>query len=221
MRVFLFLLLFCVSSASFAQKLLFNLSYSYLQDQELDKAIQSYNFTRPFISEKQSLLIHGASGGITYLFKSDKKFRHGLNLSYTYYQSTANNQNFRNVLQLHQIMPAYVLYYGKKEETIGFFAQAKLQATLGALLRFQNGEAIVSDESTVKAFGLGGGLNAAAGYHLKISEKMRISPLISFTYCPYYYSPNMEVVLNQTMGMVNKNWSSFYNAQIGILLSFR
>ena len=56
--------------------------------------IKIYNFSRPFLTEKQPLIMHGLGPCISYIFKSQKKTKHGINLSYSYFKSSSGNENF-------------------------------------------------------------------------------------------------------------------------------
>ena len=57
-----------------AQKIEADLSYKYIFASNWDKAIQTYNFSRPFLTEKQPLFMHGINGSVAYIFKSENKF---------------------------------------------------------------------------------------------------------------------------------------------------
>ena len=79
-----------------AQELKTDLSYNYLYSNEWDKAIQTYNFSRPFNTERQPLINHGLNASLSYIFESNKNFKHGVNLSYSYFRSSAENENYEN-----------------------------------------------------------------------------------------------------------------------------
>ena len=103
-------LLLLKSSFSIAQEFKIDVSYNYLYSKQWDKAIQTYNFSRPFIAEKQPLLIHGLNSSLSYIFKSTKNLRHGINVSYSYFRSSAENENLENILKLHFLNLGYVLH---------------------------------------------------------------------------------------------------------------
>jgi hypothetical protein len=78
--LFLLLFLFLLIDAQ-SQEIETDLSYKYMFASNWDKAIQTYNFSRPFLTEKQPLFMHGINGSISYIFKSENKFKQGLNAS--------------------------------------------------------------------------------------------------------------------------------------------
>ena len=86
-----------------AQELKLDLSYKYIYSKQWDRAIQTYNFSRPFLTKKQPLLMNGLNTSLSYVFKNEKHFKHGINLSYSYFRSSAENENFNNSLNLHFI----------------------------------------------------------------------------------------------------------------------
>ena len=57
MRVVLFGMLFFTFISTKAQEFRTDVSYKYMFSNKWDKAIQTYNFSRPFIETKQPLLI--------------------------------------------------------------------------------------------------------------------------------------------------------------------
>ena len=98
-RILYFLLLNCISVSG--QELKIDASYEYLYAYQWDKAIQTYNFSRPFEKEKQALLSNGINTSVSYIFKNKNHFKHGINFAYSFFQSAAENENFNNNLNLH------------------------------------------------------------------------------------------------------------------------
>jgi hypothetical protein len=205
-----------VSNITTAQEFKAEVSYKYMYANQWDKAIQTYNFSRPFISEKQPLLINGFNPSFSYIFKSTKNVSQGLHLSYSYFRSSAENENLVNTLNLHFLNLGYMIHYENKGNLKGLYSDLILSATSSGLFRNINGEPFEYDENISKAFGIGSDLNLKLGYYLKLKGKNYLSPFISFAYTPYLYSPNSEVVINQTKGLTNKNWTSIVSAQIGL-----
>ena len=99
-----------------AQELKLDLSYKYMYSNQWDKMIQTYNFSRPFLTEKQPLLMSGLNTSLSYIFKNKKHFKHGINLSYSYFRSSAENKNLNNSLNLHLINLGYLLHYQNPEK---------------------------------------------------------------------------------------------------------
>ncbi len=217
MRNYIIILsLFFIFNKINAQELKVDISYKYLYSNQWDKAIQTFNFSRPFISEKQPLLMHGLNSSLSYIFKTSKKFKHGINISYSYFKSNSENENLENNLNLHFLNLGYILHYENKEKWKGLYTDLIISATSSGLFRQVNGEPFEYDEITSKAFGIGGDLNFKLGYKLKLKDKYFLSPFISVAYSPYLFSPNSEPVINQTKGLTSKNWTGILTTQIGI-----
>ena len=203
-------------SITMAQEIKADISYKYMYSKQWDKAIQTYNFSRPFLIEKQPLLIHGINSSLSFSFKSTKKLNHGINISYSYYRSSVDNENLNNVLNLHFVNVGYIIHYENKEKLKGLYTDLIISATSSGLFRNVNGEPFEFDEIKSQAFGIGGDLCLKLGYSLKIKSKNYMAPFVSFGYTPYLYSPNSEAVINQTKGLVSKNWTGILTTQIGL-----
>lgn len=204
------------STFSSAQGFKLDASYQYLQSGQLDEAVKTYNFSRPFLAEKQPFLTNGLNTSISYVFKSDKNFKHGINLSYSYFPSLSENEDFSNKLNLHFINLGYVLHYENAEKWKGPYSDLIVSATSSVIFRKLNGEPFVYDETKSKAFGIGGDIKFRLGYCIKSKRRNHASPFIAVGCAPYFYSPNNEAVINQTKGLVVNNWSGLFTTQIGI-----
>jgi hypothetical protein len=160
--------------------------------------------------------MNGLNASVSYIFKSEKKIKHGIHLSYSYFRSSSDNKNLVNVLNLHFLNLGYLLHYENAEKLKGFYSDLIISATSNGLFRNVNGEPFVYDNSKSKAFGIGGNISLKAGYHLMIKGKNYVSPFIAIGCTPYFYSPNTEVVINQTKGLASKNWTAIVTTQIGL-----
>ena len=199
-----------------AQEIKMDASYEYLYSRQWDKAIQTYNVSRPFQTEKQPLLMNGLNTSISYVFENEKHVKHGINVSYAYFQSSAENENFNNMLKLHFINLGYILHYENAEKSKGLYADLIISATSSGLFRHINGNPFEYDETTSRAFGIGGDICLKAGYYLTLKNNFYLSPFISIAYTPYLYSPNSEAVINQTKELTSKNWTGILTTQIGL-----
>ena len=199
-----------------AQEIKMDASYEYLYSRQWDKAIQTYNVSRPFLKEKQPLLMNGLNTSISYVFENEKHVKHGINVSYAYFQSSAENENFNNMLKLHFINLGYILHYENAEKSKGLYADLIISATSSGLFRHINGNPFEYDETTSRAFGIGGDICLKAGYYLTLKNNFYLSPFISIAYTPYLYSPNSEAVINQTKELTSKNWTGILTTQIGL-----
>lgn len=212
--LFSFMLFKCLYSS--AQEFKVDAAYAYMYSSQLDKAIQSYNFTRPILTEKQPLLTNGLNTSISTIFRSENHFKHGINFSYAYFRSWAENKNFSNQLNLHIVNLGYLLHYENPEKCKGLYSDLIVSVTSCLLYRAVNEELFVYDETLSKAFGIGGNVQLKFGYSFKLRNNSFLSPFLSFAYTPYLFSPNNEAVINQTKGLVCKNWTEILTAQYGL-----
>jgi hypothetical protein len=68
-KLLLLSILLLGSTFSSAQGFILDASYQYLKWGQLDNAVKTYNFSRPFLAQKQPLLINGLNTSISYVFK--------------------------------------------------------------------------------------------------------------------------------------------------------
>ena len=210
-----------ISIYSSAQEWKADVSYKYMYSNQLDKSIQTYNFSRPLLTEKQPLLMNGINTSISYIFKNERNLKHGLNVNYAYFRSSAENENFNNTFNLHFLNLGYILHYENAEKWKGLYSDLIISATSSVILRKINGEPFVYDETRSKAFGIGGDVQLKFGTYINLKNKSYISPFISLSYTPYLFSPNNEAVINQTKGLITNNWTSIVSAQIGLAFHLR
>ena len=218
--LFLLLFLFPFSDTQ-AQEIEADLSYKYMFASKWDKAIQTYNFSRPFLTEKQPLFMHGINGSVSYIFKSENKFKQGINASYSHFSSYAENVNFVNQYTLHFLNVGYILRYENTEKCKELTTDLILSASSSALFRNVNDEPFIYDEVRSKAFGIGGDLSIKSSYSFNLKNNIRLSPFIQIGYTPYLYSPNTEAAINQTTGLVAPNFTDVFSSQIGMKVRVR
>lgn len=218
--LFLLLFLFPFIDAQ-SQEIEVDLSYKYIFANKWDKAIQSYNFSRPFLTEKQPLFMHGINGSSSYIFKSENKFKQGINASYSHFTSYAENVNFVNQLNLHFLNVGYILRYESTEKWQGLTTDFLLSASSSALFRYVNDEPFIYDETRSKAFGIGGDFSIKTSYSFNLKNNIRLSPFIQVGYTPYLYSPNTEAVINQTTGLATPSFTGVFTSQIGVKVRLR
>lgn len=217
MRTFAFLLLLFIGGRySFAQRISGGLSYNYLYSKSLDKSIQLYNFSRPFLENKQPLFIHGVSAEASFLFKTEKQIKQGINLTYSYFGSEAVNENYTNRFNLHFINLNYLIYLVNEQKFKNFFGEISMGLSSSALYRRLNGEPFWVDDAKFKALGLGGNLGVKIGYHAYKHHAHQISPFVFWGYTTYLYAPKNEAVLNATQELINKPYLAALNFRIGV-----
>lgn len=216
---FLYFISICFGAS--AQEFNADFSYKYLYSPQWDRAIQSYNFSRPLLMEKQPLLMHGFEGSASYMFMSFKKVKSGIQLSYANFGSSAENIDIENSLSLHILNIGYILRFENAEKPNGFYADLIVSATSSGLFRSVNGSPFIFDETRSKAFGIGGNACAKMAYSFKLKSKTYLSPFIALGYTPYLYSPNTEAVINQTKGLAGKPGTGILTAQAGLALRLK
>ena len=199
-----------------AQEVKIDASYNYLFANQWDKAVQTYNFSRPFNYEKQPLFMHGLTTSGTYISESAKQFKHGINLSYSYFRSSSENENLDVKLHLNFLKLSYLLHYEYKEKLKNLYTDFIFSATTSALFRNVNGKPFTYDEEKSKAFGIGGDISIKIGYFMKFKNKNGLSPFVLIACTPYFYSPNTEAVINQTKGLATKSSTTILSAQMGM-----
>lgn len=219
--IMLFIVLFSVYLNTIAQEFKMDASYNYLFANQWDKAIQTYNFSRPFNYEKQPLFMHGLTTFGTYISESAKQFKHGINLSYSFFRSSSENENLDVKLHLSFLKLAYLLHYEYKEKLKNWYTDFIFSATTSALFRNVNGKPFTYDEKKSKAFGIGGDISIKIGYFMKFKNKNGLSPFVLIAYTPYFYSPNTEAVINQTKGLATKSSTTILSAQMGIAFQLK
>lgn len=203
-----------------AQSYQLDFSYQYMAAKQWDLAVQSYNFSRPFNEQKQALLAHGISSNFSYLFKNNRKLKHGLSLSYSFTRSNALNENLDNSLHLNLMQLSYLLQYQFSGKTEGLDISFQAGGMASALFRRVNGEPLLEDDTRIKAFGTGIGLKISSAYSFSLSEKIGLGPFLAFGYSPFFFSPNTEAVLNQTKGLSSKRYTQIAYGQLGVRLNF-
>lgn len=205
----------------YSQRFSVELSYKYLYAKQWDREIQTYNFSRPYLSEKQSLFMNGFKSGVNYFFKPNNSNSLGLNLAYSFFTSNAANTKFNNRfnLQFLSLGSTYRFRLFKKHENI--ISNLGVNVLMSELTRRINGEKLMLDETIMKAFGIGGEINFKNSYIFLKKEKINFAAILTIDYTPYFYNPKSEVVINQTKGLVYKNWSSIYSVNAGIEINLK
>jgi hypothetical protein len=216
------LLVCCFLGISFLTHAQFRLAfgYNYMAAGSWDRAIMTYNFARPDLLNKQPLFIHGIQASGNYMFKSEKTVKHGLLVSYRHFRSAAKNENFKVALNLHLINVGYTLSSRNAIKPGPLSVDVSLSVLCGGIFRKVNGEALIDDDTRVWAPGIGGELRPRICYDLLVKEKFTLSPYLLTTYCPFYYSPRAEALLNQTIGLTGAKYTGILSLEVGICFSF-
>jgi hypothetical protein len=213
------LLLFCVNS-SFAQGFGVSAAYSYFYAPQFDKAIQAYNFSRPFQTEKQPLLMNGFTTGLSYSFQTKSSFRSGIALNCSAFRSYSENADFNNSYHLSFLELGYTLTYHFSESKLKSSLEMNASCLNSSLKRKINDENFAFAEKKTRAFGIGGNLSLRYLYSLRFNRKSILSPFIEVNYSPYLFTPNTETVINQTKTLYTKPWTPVMRVDVGIKLLF-
>jgi len=198
-----------------AQKLSLDVTYKYMYAKQWDRSIQLYNFSRPWLIEKQPLFMHGVNAGFSYDISSKKEFIHGLSVDFSFFRSVSENKNMVNAINLYI---SNMGYFVRKDFSIlhsNCYTEIRLALTVSGIFRRINQEPMLVDETQTRAFGIGSDIQVKFGYELPCLAGIKGSLFLAVSYAPYVYSPYSESVLNQTMGITNHYGTGIVGAQIG------
>jgi hypothetical protein len=218
--VVVFSLLLLTINSSFAQGFGISAAYSYCYAPQFDKAIQAYNFSRPFQTEKQPLLINGFTTGLSYTFQSESRFESGITVNYSAFRSYSENVDFNNSYHLSFLEVGYTLNYHFSENKLKSSLEMNASCLTSSLKRKINDETFAFVEEKNRAFGIGGNLSLRYFYSLRFNRNLILSPFAGVNYSPYLYAPNTETVINQTKTLYTKPWTSVVRMDVGIKLLF-
>lgn len=196
-----------------AQTFRADISYQYMTAPTWDAAVQTYNFSRPFLTEQQPLFASGVGAALGYGFASSRPWQHGIQLGYAYFRSASENVDFENVLNLHFLQLGYLLRYQKSG---GPYAEMMVSARGSLLVRHINGEPLEADEEARPALGVGAEMTLRVGYPIALGDGKYLSPFVALGYSPYLYGPDVEPAINQTKRLVGGDWTRLLVAQVGL-----
>lgn len=198
-----------------AQKLSIDVSYKYMYAKQWDRSIQLYNFSRPWLIEKQPLFMHGVNAGFSYDVSSKKEFNHGLSVDFSFFRSVSENKNMVNAINLYISNMGYFVRKDFRILHSNCYTEIRLALTVSGIFRRINQEPMLVDETQTRAFGIGSDIQVKFGYELPCLAGIKGSLFLAVSYAPYVYSPYSESVLNQTMGITNHYGTGIVGAQIG------
>lgn len=198
-----------------AQKLSIDVSYKYMYAKQWDRSIQLYNFSRPWLIEKQPLFMHGVNAGFSYDVSSKKEFMHGLSVDFSFFRSVSENKNMVNAINLYISNMGYFVRKDFRILHSNCYTEIRLALTVSGIFRRINQEPMLVDETQTRAFGIGSDIQVKFGYELPCLAGIKGSLFLAVSYAPYVYSPYSESVLNQTMGITNHYGTGIVGAQIG------
>jgi hypothetical protein len=197
-----------------------DVSYKYIYAKQWDRSIQLYNFSRPWLIEKQPLLIHGMNAGFNYALSTKQEVNHGFSVDLSFFRSVAENKNIANAINLYM---SNIGYFARKDYSIlhsNCYADIRLALTVSGIFRRINQEPMLVDETQTRAFGIGSDIQVKFGYNLPCLARIKSSLFLAVSYAPFVYSPYSESVLNQTMGITNHYGTGIVGTQIGFRKGF-
>jgi hypothetical protein len=220
MKIFFAFIVFLLAGTSYSQELRIGIGYSNLYSQQFDRLIQTYNFSRPFLDEKQPLLDNGIHSSLSYLFQSEKNLKSGIAVDYSLFKSTADNPNLNSKIAFNMLELGYLLYFENTDKFGNFYSELEVSAVFGLLNKKQNNETYMIDDKAVRSFQVGGSLHLNIGYLFELSNKLKISPFIGLNYAPYFSEGRSEIVINQTSDLIDEEeqYSSFLKFDVGLRL---
>lgn len=225
-RTFLLLLLVIGFVNLQAQDFGLSINYQFLQANQWNKATQVYNFSRPFLENKQPLLEHGFNVGFYYLKKTDKKFSWGPSLGLSFHQSFSENPNFDiGINSLLWNLGPKIQYHLMIKENNNLHLSFTPSVAGVILSRQLNGEVVIigepEDGRKVRTLGFGLGLDAQVGYDFSVAKNLTISPTIGINYSPYIWTFRGEVVFNEAAAGDLTQHTQMWRLQGGITLRKR
>jgi len=197
-----------------AQEINISAGYQYSYSEIWDKAIQRYNFARPFQDKTQPLLIHGGFIEGSYFIKSKENFNSGVKLSYSLTRSSSSNLDDVSI-NLHQFNLGYSLRYAFEGSLKRMMVEADVSALTSILSKRVNNEIELIDEEKNRAFGVGFNLGFTISYIIEKGDK-QLTPFMSIKYSPYLRSPESESILDQSISIFGTNDIRIFNCMLGL-----
>lgn len=213
-------ILFIVGQPGFGQTISVGLAYNYLYAKPMNECIDVYNFSRPFLENKQKKLTHGISLDAGYLFEQSNPIKHGFCASYSYFGSVAKNTNHTNRFNLHLINLNYLIRFTNIKKISKLYTELHVGITSSVLNRILNGEAVRDDDKKITSMGIGGNIGFKIGYGLYKNNKHQLAPYIFCGYRPYLYAPKNESVINATQGLISTPFLNIMNFSLGVCYQF-
>lgn len=199
-----------------AQNLAVGLHYTYFYSRQLDRVIQTYNFSRPFLNQKQPLLNRGMQIDANYCFNQKSKIKQGVQVAYSFMGSEATNGSYVNRFNIHLLRLNYLLRFSNPGQQKKIFMEVQVGLASTALYRRVNGSRFLVDEKPVKALGIGGNISLNVGYYLYRGKSNSVLSSACCNYLPYGYFPNYESVINATQSLVGNGTIQAFSFQLGL-----
>ena len=202
----------------------FHAGYQNVTAKQWNRAIQTYNFSRPFLEEKQPNLAGAAQVGMSYLFKNKTPFRYGPGIQYAMVRSTAENggETDRIQVQWPELVFHFRYYYSFRDSASGPSNALYIETAPGfsilTMERRIDGELQTVDDTEQRFTGYGVALHTQVGFSWRVSEKLALEPYFSYTYDPLINIPESPVLINQTENFDLREGTSAGRLRLGLAI---
>jgi hypothetical protein len=215
----IFLLLFIFSMGSvYSQTVRVNAGYSHLYSPQLDRAIKTYNFSRPNLTQEQPFIQHGGLLSVAVFYNSERNFKSGIGVNSGFYLSSANNPNAEDSFNYRMFDLGYLLNYTSQSGKL--YGEFGVFATAGSLIKRLNGEQFQSDGQNVHSLQIGGLINLNMSYLIPVNDRFKLAPFISANFAPYFSEGTSESVINQTSTLQDEEYTTFFRFEIGCSIHY-
>lgn len=204
-------------SVGFSQELRFGVGYQNIHSRQFDQLVQTYNFSSPFLSEKQPLLSHGIGTNAAFYFGSQRALQQGISAKHSFYNSRASNE-VTVALRFQTLQLGYALRYENHEKLKGIYLELITSGIAGLLEKRVDGEDFLVDEEELQSWQFGVMLNLNASYRFPLKNQWSLMPFLGVGYAPYFSVGNSEAVINQTSTLVVEEHTSMLSWQVGVNL---
>jgi len=207
------------SFTAMAQQTGWSVSYKTLHVTTWNEAVRTYNFSRPFLSEKSPLLSHGV--GISYLKTkpTSKGWERGWDWRLSYFQTSSSSTNLDLTIAATQLSLGHRFRLTEESEAgkRDFYLTPLLN--IHGLARFHNGELIEIEEGEgsrrllTGGFGLGGEM--ALRQSLWSFKTSNISLILGLQYEPVRWTYQPADIFNLSLTANEKNLSDAFTFRAG------
>ena len=208
-----------------AQEVGISLSYQFINAGEWNRATQVYNYSRPFLQEKQPLLRHGLSIGGYYLFSSSGSLGWGPSINISLNRSAADNNAFDIAINSLLLDVGARLQYRPTgmDKLFASFTPSIIGLRLNRRL---NGDIIEVEDGNytwkIRSLGIGAGAQVQLGYDVSPAKShYQFSPIVGFGFAPAIWGSRSEVVFNESAAGDLKQTTSLYRFNLGLLVKRR
>lgn len=219
-KVLISVLLLFLFRAAICQQLTISAGYTHIYSPQFNRSVAMYNFSRPWLLNEQPNFGSGLFASSKLIFSSSANIASGMGARYSFHRSVAENAGFKSQLNFHLVELTYVLHLEPKSRGNHPYIDMEVGAVGGLMTRLINDENFQVDEEEYDEMGIGGIARITAGYLLKINDYWKMSPYLSIGFAPYFYMPDSESVINQTINLASEDNQPMLSGQIGVTFQY-